>query len=75
MRGVTLDNVALMLSSVLGAVVRNEANAEGVFDMELSWRPDVAAATHDPKDARPAFFTAVEEQLGLKLQAGRPQAG
>jgi uncharacterized protein (TIGR03435 family) len=61
---ITLDRLAAgMMSLMLDQVVRDETGAAGVFDVDLSWRPDTAAAD----DARPAFFTAVEEQLGLKL--------
>ena len=42
-----------------------------ITDVELSWRPDVAGVATDPNDARPSFFTAIEEQLGMKLTAGR----
>lgn len=67
----TMDNLAATLSAIIAADVRNESGVDGVFDAELSWRPDVATPTNDPKDARPSFFTAVEDQLGLKLQAER----
>ena len=63
-----------MMSSLLGATVRNETNIDGSFDVEMSWRPDVAAGvTIDPNDARPSFQTAVQEQLGLKLDNARRQ--
>jgi uncharacterized protein (TIGR03435 family) len=66
---VTLDQLAGgMLSLMTGNVVRNESGADGVVDVTLSWRPDAGA---DPADARPSFFTAVEEQLGLKLTPQR----
>jgi uncharacterized protein (TIGR03435 family) len=72
LKAVTLDQLANgMLSLMLDGVVRNETKTDGAFDVELSWRPDVAGAASDPNDARPGFFTAVEEQLGMKLTAGR----
>ena len=55
-----------MLTAFVGGVVLNESNTSGVFDVELSWRADVAGVTVDPNDARPGFLTAVQEQLGLK---------
>ena len=67
-RATTMDRLADgMFSSILGNVVRNESDIAGFFDVELSWRPEDAPAD----DARPAFFTAVEEQLGLKLTPQR----
>jgi uncharacterized protein (TIGR03435 family) len=40
----------------------------GTFDVELSWRPE---SSTDPNDDRPAFVTAMQEQLGLKLEPQR----
>lgn len=42
----------------------------GMYDMDLSWTPDSAppGAPVDPNG--PSIFTAIEEQLGLKLQPG-----
>ena len=71
-RSATLDQLAQgMLTAFVGAVVLNESNTSGVFDVELSWRPDVAGVTVDPNDARPGLLTAVQEQLGLKLTPER----
>jgi uncharacterized protein (TIGR03435 family) len=65
---ITLDRLADgMMSLMLDQVVHNETRTDGIFDVDLSWRPDSAPAD----DARPAFFTAVEEQLGLKLTPQR----
>lgn len=65
---ITLDRLADgMMSLMLDQVVRNETKIDGVFDVNLSWRPDDAPAD----DARPSFFTAVEEQLGLTLTPQR----
>lgn len=67
-RALTLDQLASgMMSLMLDQVVRNETNTPGIFDVDLSWRPDDAAAD----DARPSFFTAVEEQFGMQLTPQR----
>jgi uncharacterized protein (TIGR03435 family) len=39
---------------------------EGVYSVELRWSADNTAAL--PADAPPEIFTAVREQLGLRLQ-------
>lgn len=66
----TLDGLAAgLLSSVLESMVVNEAKVDGRFDVELSWRPDNVSA--DANDKRPSLFTALEEQLGMKLTAQR----
>ena len=64
----TMDLLASgLVSSVLESTVVNESTLDGRFDVELSWRPDNVSA--DANDRRPSFFTAVEEQLGMKLTA------
>lgn len=68
-RAVTLTRLAEgMLSTVRGELVVNETGIPGTFDVELSWRPETSS---DANDARPAFSTALEEQLGLKLDPQR----
>jgi uncharacterized protein (TIGR03435 family) len=65
-RAVTLTQLADgMLSTVREELVRDETGIPGKFDVELSWRPESSA---DPDDSRPAFPTAMQEQLGLKLE-------
>jgi uncharacterized protein (TIGR03435 family) len=39
-------------------------NLKGVYDMTLDWSPEAA-----PNPEKPSLFTAVMEQLGLKLEA------
>jgi uncharacterized protein (TIGR03435 family) len=58
-----------MLSALARQLVVDETGIEGKFDVSASWRPDTAAA--DPNDPRPSLFTAMKEQLGLKLEAQR----
>ena len=48
------------------------------FDLELEWTPfqtpaslDPAAASDRPVDSGPSIFTAIQEQLGLRLQSDR----
>jgi uncharacterized protein (TIGR03435 family) len=57
-----------MLSNVRGELVRDETGVPGMFDVDMSWRPDTST---DPDDPRPSFFTAMQEQLGLKLEPMR----
>ena len=42
---------------------------EGYFDITLDWRPDTPqSAASSRNDSRPSIYTAVQEQLGLKLE-------
>jgi uncharacterized protein (TIGR03435 family) len=68
LNGINLEALGVLLSTILGQVVRDESGVLGIFDLELSWRPD---NSKDPNDARPSLFTAVEEQLGIKLTPQR----
>jgi uncharacterized protein (TIGR03435 family) len=63
----TLEGLPWILSTQLSQVVQDESGLSGPFDFELSWRPENANAT----DTRPSLFTAVEEQLGIKLTPQR----
>jgi len=62
----TLTNVALELM-VAGRQTVDRTGLAGVYRIELLWSPDNAAGL--PADAPPEIFTAVREQLGLRLQA------
>jgi uncharacterized protein (TIGR03435 family) len=45
------------------------------FDFHLSWTPDdTPAGTDSATPERPSLFTALQEQLGLKLEAGKVSA-
>ena len=49
--------------------VVNQTALAGRYDFSLLWTPDAMRAT--PTDNAPGLFTAVHEQLGLKLEATR----
>ncbi|HWG16453.1 MAG TPA: TIGR03435 family protein [Acidobacteriaceae bacterium] len=71
-RGVTMERLAAVLSQQgLGRVVLDDTGLTGRYDFKLAWAPE--AATTDSTDTpAPSIFTAVSEQLGLKLE---PQKG
>ena len=70
-RAITLKQLAEgMMSAVRRELVLDETGIAGVFDVEMSFRPETST---DPADARPAFVTAMQEQLGLKLEPTRRQ--
>jgi hypothetical protein len=60
----------------LQAPVDDKTGLTGLWDAELSYtgerrrNVDAAAVARDPNDA-PALFTALQEQLGLRLESGR----
>ena len=70
--GVPMVMLANSLSAVLNNVVTDKTGLSGPFDFELRWSDAVDAAnqTTNLSDA-PALPTAVQEQLGLRLQPDR----
>jgi uncharacterized protein (TIGR03435 family) len=70
------DTVALLareLAQVLGRVVVNNTGISGRYDLTLTWTPDDAPAPMlngaPDANAPPGIFTAIQEQLGLKLES------
>jgi len=69
--GVPLADFARNLAPMAGRYVMDKTGLTGPFDLELKWTPDQgAAAPNDIADA-PSLFTAIQEQLGLKLESQR----
>jgi uncharacterized protein (TIGR03435 family) len=70
------DTIAILareLAEALGRVVLNQTGLNGRFDLKLRWTPDDGPApllngAPDP-NAPPGIFTAIQEQLGLKLES------
>jgi len=66
----TIGILARELAQVLGRVVLNQTGLSGRYDLSLRWTPDDAAASASSSpDIPPDIFTAIQEQLGLKLQS------
>jgi uncharacterized protein (TIGR03435 family) len=76
--GVSLSTLVQFLSrQPLGRIVVDKTGLTGKYDFKLQWTPDdLAAATSEdapPSDSPwPSLFTALQDQLGLKLE---PQKG
>ncbi len=78
--GLTL--LANVLSSHVGRPVIDKTGLTGLYDFALHWNPDESAApvpsgtfdgaekpdTLSPDSSGPSIFTAIQEQLGLKLE-------
>ena len=66
----TISIFARELAQVLGRVVVNQTGLSGRYDLTLRWTPDDAAASASSSpDIPPDIFTAIQEQLGLKLES------
>ncbi len=73
---VSTEMLAKVLSNQVGVWVQDQTGLKGVFDFKLTWEPDTevigaetATLPPSPIRAGSSIFTAIQEQLGLKLQA------
>ncbi|MEO6816084.1 MAG: TIGR03435 family protein [Edaphobacter sp.] len=67
-QGLTTAIIAEQLSDISGRIVIDKTNLKGSYDLKLQWTPDDAPATNN---SAPSFFTALQEQLGLKLESAK----
>lgn len=68
----SMSDFAQVMQLMGNRPVIDQTNLPGRYDFTLLWTPDVIRAT-DPNTA-PGLFTAVQEQLGLKLEPARAPA-
>jgi uncharacterized protein (TIGR03435 family) len=66
-----LSDVALNGRYILDRPVLDRTGLSGVYDFVLSWTPEPSGST--PDLSGPSLFTAVQEQLGLKLESQKAQ--
>jgi uncharacterized protein (TIGR03435 family) len=67
---VTMEQFAARLSRSIGTHVVDGTSLKGTFDFKVSWLPDDRFSGRGAS-ANPTLFTAIQEQLGLRLQSGR----
>jgi bla regulator protein blaR1 len=83
-QGVPVASLVQTLSRQLGRTILDETGLTGKYDFTLQWAPDeragpMSAATQGggsrsddappPDSSAPSIFTAIQEQLGLKLES------
>jgi uncharacterized protein (TIGR03435 family) len=66
-----MEQIALLLAARVGRQTVNRTGLKGEFDLDLRWEPTPAAGDGFSAPAGPSIFTAIEEQLGLKLESAR----
>ena len=82
LQGVNMAGLVQLLSQQLGRPVIDKTGIEGAFDVELRWTPEpgqgggpFGGAPPPPEaiaqsdSSGPSIFTAIQEQLGLKLDS------
>lgn len=57
------------LQNYVGRPVVDRTGLTGRYDFTLEWNPDDSAAVSPASNSLPSLFTALQEQLGLKLEA------
>jgi len=83
-QAVPMTSLANMLSQQLHRTVLDKTGLTGKYDLELNWTPDQGSdpmfkgpegsqqrADPAPDSSGPSIFTALQEQLGLKLQSAK----
>jgi uncharacterized protein (TIGR03435 family) len=73
----TIPYFLSMLSRQLGRTVIDRTGLTGNYDFTLRWSPDNSATSASEgaqADTLPSIFTAVQEQLGLKLESTKAPA-
>jgi uncharacterized protein (TIGR03435 family) len=70
--GVTTKSLATSLSSEAGRLVLDKTGLTGSYDFTLTWtNDDHSMETEADAASGPTLFTAVQEQLGLKLEPSK----
>lgn len=79
--GATLEQVGFMMSLAMDRPVIDKTGLTGLYDVDVEFEtdgtnlrpppPQPGAAAPEPAQPGPSIFTAVQEQLGLKLQEGK----
>ena len=75
--GSSIESLTSSLAQFAGRAITNGTGLKGLYDFELNWTPeqmprlppDAPPLDIDPNG--PSLFTALQEQLGLKLESAR----
>ena len=71
-RGMTMARLASLLTPDVGRIVVDVTALTESFDIELEWAPDQLQDLNNQQSSdAPSLFTALQEQLGLKLESTR----
>jgi len=69
----TMQTLTLLLSRFLRQPIVDVTGLKGAYEVKLEWAPDRPKSpdADDDAPAGPSIFTAVQQQLGLKLEASK----
>ena len=69
--GVPMAQLAALISLVVSRPVVDRTGLDGNYELELRFSGDAVPGALPPDSGAPSIFTALQEQLGLKLDAER----
>ena len=67
--GFNMDELAVSLADILRQTVVDRTGDARKYDFELSWMPDLGTSNNALDSSGPSIFTALQEQLGLRLES------
>jgi uncharacterized protein (TIGR03435 family) len=70
LHNLTMSGLAELLSRQIGKPVLDQTGLEGIFDVNLKWAPSDTVDAASSQDG-PSLVTALQEQLGLRLQTAK----
>ncbi|HEY3835798.1 MAG TPA: TIGR03435 family protein, partial [Bryobacteraceae bacterium] len=68
-RNTSMNQLAELLARMMDLPVVNQTGLEGAFNFKLEWVPEKAREGGDVDG--PSIYTAIQEQLGLRLHADK----
>jgi uncharacterized protein (TIGR03435 family) len=69
--GISMEQFAKLLGPSLDRPVVNKTGIAGLFEIHLEYGRDETLPDRPNEPSGPSIFTAVQEQLGLRLDSGR----
>jgi len=70
-RAISFDEFVYRLGRFAGRLVVDRTALSGEFDIDLVYQPELAVGGPGAASTLPSLFSAVEDQLGLKLESTR----
>ena len=70
---ISMQTLAMLLSRQTREMVLNETGLKGVYKIDLQWTPESPQPAADTADTGPTLFTALQQQLGLRLEGRKDE--
>jgi uncharacterized protein (TIGR03435 family) len=67
----SLESLCQILEFELAKPVVDRTGLSGTYAIELQWARENSSGAQEPDTSRPSLFTAVQEQLGLRLESAK----